>query len=328
MTTCTFRSPLAPRLQAFLELRSALRRNGASDYKILRYLDRYLMGALKPGQTITREIAEEWIKSMEHLSIGTRINRISLLRQLCRYLSHFDPQTCLIQRHFTAHRTRPAPHIYSRQEVQALMAAARRIGPRRSLRPATISTLIGLLYATGLRIGEALKLRLTDVDLKRRVLVIRQTKFRKSRYVPISVSTAKALATYLQQRSAAGFSTAPSAPVFVNPHGFAYGPERICCIFLEIARKIGLRAPKGQRGPRLHDFRHTFAVHRLAAWYRRGAQLSAKLPLLSTYLGHTTVTATEVYLSATAELLEEAGKRFRQHFAPAPLMRREAAHGK
>lgn len=327
MTPCLFRSPLAFRLQAFLEMRRALGRNVVSDQKILTALDRFLMGALKPGQTITREIAERWIKSLAPLSVGTRINRISLLRQFCRYLGHFDPRTCLIHRSFLPHRTRPAPHIYTRQDVRAIMAAAKQIGPPGSLRPAVLSTLIGLLYATGLRIGEALKVTLADVDLRRRVLVIRQMKFRKSRYVSLSPSTAGALTTFLRQRRAAGFSMTSTAPVFVNPQGRAYGPARMGSLFLEIVRHTGLRGPVGERGPRLHDFRHTFAVQRLAAWYRQGALLPAKLPLLATYLGHTTVTCTEVYLQATAELLEEAGKRFHHHCAIPPL-RREATYVK
>ncbi len=325
MTICLFRSPLASRLQAFLDMRKALGRKGTADYKILTYLDRFMMGTLKPGETITRKITENWIKNMEHLSVGTRINRISVLRQFCCYLSYFDGRTCLIHRSALPRRTRPAPYIYTHREIRSILAAAKRIGPAGSFRPVVVSTLIGLLYATGLRVGEALKLTLGDVDIKRQVLVIRQTKFRKSRYVPFSPSTAKILSNFLRQRQAAGFSTASTTPVFVNPEGRAYGRDRICGLFLEIVRAIGLRGPTGERGPRLHDLRHTFAVQRLLTWYREGANLSAKLPLLTTYLGHTTVSCTEVYLQATAELLEEAGKRFYNHCA-IPQHKKEATH--
>lgn len=206
------------------------------------------------------------------------------------------------------------------------MVAAGEIGPAGSLRPAVITTLIGLLYASGLRIGEALKLTLADVDLRRRLLIVRETKFRKTRYVPLSGSTAQHMADYLRKRKSKGFSQDPSAGVFVNRAGRAYGEAAVYTIFLEILRRIGLRGPKGQRGPRLHDFRHTFAVNRLLAWYRQGDNISAKLPLLSTYLGHTTVTCTEVYLHATAELLESVGKRFHDHFAIPPLSQKEIHH--
>jgi integrase/recombinase XerD len=329
MATCIFRSPLAFWLEAFLDLRRTLGRKEDRDRKILTYLDRFLMSELKPGETITPRIVEGWTKSMEHLSVGTRINRISLLRQFCFYLSHFDSRTCIVHPSFLPRRTQVAPYIYSRQEVCSIMAAAKQIGPAGSLRPAVISTLVGLLSATGLRIGEALKLTLTDVDLRRQVLTIRETKFKKSRYVPLSPSTARHLAVFLRQREKAGFSTASTAPVFVNPKGRAYGPPRITCIFLEIVRGIGLRGPKGERGPRLHDFRHTFAVNRLVAWYRQEENLSAKLPLLTTYLGHTSITCTEVYLQATAELLEKTSKRFHRRFAIPPLIsRKEVYHAK
>ena len=325
MRTALFRSPLAPRLQAFCELRRALGRDAYADYKILRYLDRYLMEVLRPDQPLTREIVEGWITSMAHLSVGTRVNRLALLRQFCRYLSHFDARTCLVSRQSLPHRTRHAPYIFTRSQVQTIMARARRIGPSGCLRPMVLSTLIGVLAATGLRIGEALKLTLADVDLTRRMLLIRQTKFHKSRQVPIAASTVRALSVFLGQRQAAGGSTVPTAPVFANPAGQAYSKERICSLFLEILRTSGLRGPVGTRGPRLHDFRHSFAVQRLVTWYRQGAPLAAKLPLLSTYLGHTTLTGTEVYLQATAELLEEAGQRFHRHCAFLSL-RREALH--
>jgi integrase/recombinase XerD len=322
MATCLFRSPLAFRLQCFLEARKQAGQRAIASQKILLYLDRFLVGELQPGDTITREVAERWIKSLESLSSGTRINRISMLRQFCLYLAHFDPRTCLVHRSFLPHRTRPAPYIYTRAEVRQIMAAARRMGPRGSLRPAVVATLVGLLYTTGLRIGEALRLNLADVDLKRRVLLVRETKFKKTRHVPLSASAVARLQAYLRQRRKAGLSTSDDAPLFVNRRGKAFGQVAFTTVFLEIIRKIGLRGPKGQAGSRVHDFRHTFAVSRLLAWYREGANLSAKLPLLSTYLGHSTVTCTEVYLHATAELLERVGRRFRAHFAVPPLSRK------
>jgi site-specific recombinase XerD len=198
------------------------------------------------------------------------------------------------------------------------MSAARKLGPAGSLRPLVASHLIGLLYSTGLRIGEALNLTLQDVDLKRHVIEVREGKFKKSRYVPISSSTAKHLATYLRRRRTAGFSNAPTAYVFLNIIGTRHGHPGFVTLFLEILRTLGLRGPKGQAGPRIHDLRHTFAVHRLLAWYRQGSDLATKLPLLSSYLGHSTITGTEVYLHATAQLLQSAGQRFHAYFAGHP----------
>ena len=325
MATCLFRSPLAPRLQAFWESHYARRQQGRSSQKILLVLDRFLTGELRPGQTITRPVMERWNESMAHLSPNTRINRLCVLRRFCRYLSYFAPDTYLVPHSSSPRRTRPAPHVYSRQDVRRIMAAARQLGPPGSLRPVVVANVIGLLYATGLRIGEALNLNLRDLDLKRRVLEVREGKFRKSRYVPLSASAGRQLKKYLRQRQAAGFSTAAAAPVFLNLLGAHHGHPGFVTLFLELLRSLGLRGPKGQRGPRLHDLRHTFAVHRLLAWYRQGANLAAKLPLLSTYLGHSTLTGTEIYLQATAQLLEHVGQRFHAHCA-IPLASRAKSH--
>src|SRR5947207_1745071 len=118
MATCLFRSPLAFRLQCFLEARKKAGQRGIASQKILIYLDRFLAGELQPGQTITREVADRWIKSLESLSIGTRINRISVLRQFCLYLAHFDPRTCIVHRTFLPRRTRLVPPTYTRKEVR------------------------------------------------------------------------------------------------------------------------------------------------------------------------------------------------------------------
>ncbi|MBI5767827.1 MAG: tyrosine-type recombinase/integrase [Verrucomicrobia bacterium] len=313
MATCSFRSPLAFRLQCFLEARPAAKR--PPTFKILCCLDRFLMGAVKPGDTITRQAAEGWFKSMEHLAPGTRINRMSVLRQFCRYLSHFDPRTCIVHRMFLPRRNRPMPHIYTRQEVCRIMTAGKAVRSRDALRPAVFATIVGFLYATGLRVGEAVKLNLADVELKRALILIRQTKFQKTRYVPLAPSTVEHLAFYLRQRRNAGFSQEPTAPFFPAASGGRYHVPTFTTTFLQILRRLGLRGPSGQRGPRIHDLRHSFAVSRLLAWHRAGDNLFAKLPTLSTYLGHSTVTGTEVYLHATVELMESTGQRFHDHFA-------------
>jgi integrase len=322
MATCLFRSPLAPRLQAFVETRRAGNGvRGQSSEKILLYLDRFLMGEIKSGQPLTRQVVEHWNESMAHLNPNTRRNRLLVLRQFCLYLSHFDPRTCILYRSYLPRRSRPAPYIYTREDVNKIMAAARKLGPPGSLRPVVVSTLIGLLYATGVRIGEALNLTLRDINLKRRLIEVREGKFGKSRYVPLSPSTTSHMRAYLERRRRADFSTAPTAYVFLNVIGTRHGHPGFATVFLEILRSIGLRGPKGQPGPRIHDLRHTFAVNRLLAWYRQGVNLGSKLPLLSTYLGHTTVSGTEVYLHATAELLESAGRRFHARFAVPPVKR-------
>ncbi len=317
MTIYPFQSPLAPRMQAFMEMRRALGRKAVADRKILRYIDRFLIGVLQPGEPITREIFHQWLNSIESLSPATRITRVGIFRQFCRYLSYFDRRTHLIPYGFLPKRIRPIPYIYTDQQIRAAMAAARRIEPKGSLRPIVISTLIGLLYSTGLRVSEALKLTLGDIDLKRRFLLIRRTKFKKSRCVPISISTAKFLRYFLEQRQHSGFPTDKAAWVFINSHKSAhegpYGYYGFYRPFRKIIQKQKIRELNKKQGPRIHDLRHSFAVHRLEKWYREGAVLSSKLPLLSTYLGHSSPVDTEVYLQATPQLLAEANRRFHNH---------------
>lgn len=315
MATCIFRSPLGFRLQAFWETHRAVGNKSPHCLKILRRLDEFLFSELKPGETITRELAERWFKTMAGLSPGTRINRMGVLRRVCLYLSHFDPRTCIVHRAWQPRRNRPTAYIYSRDEVRRIMAAAETLPDRDGLRRLVFSTLVGLLYATGLRIGEALTLRLGNVDFKRRLLHVQETKFRKSRYVPFSVSVAAQLSHYLRRRREAGYSQAKESHFFVSPSGRLHHPVTFVTTFLAVLRHLRLRGPAPQRGPRVHDLRHSFAVSRLLAWHRSGANLYAKLPTLSTYLGHVTVTGTELYLHATAELLESTGQRFHDHFA-------------
>lgn len=320
-----FRSALASRLLAFWLTRRAAGLRSDATLKLLQCLDRFLVDELKPGDAITQEVAQRWFQSTEHLSPGTRVHRIAVLRQFCVYLGHFDPRTCVVHRAFFPRCHRPMPHIYSRREIGQMMAAARKIGPAGSLRPAVVYTLIGLLFSTGLRIGEALKLTLEDIDLPRRLLHVHQTKFNKSRAVPLSPSTARHLAAYLRQRQRAGLPISPLSPAFVSSHGTKLPHATFATAFLAIIRQLGIRGSPGQRGARIHDCRHTFSVNRLCAWYRSGAKLLAKLPALSTYLGHSTVSSTQVYLHSTAELLESTGQRFHAHFAVPPTQRKKHA---
>jgi integrase/recombinase XerD len=323
MATRLFRSSLAPMLEGFLETRCIGKRSRSSE-KILLYLDQFLAAELKPGRPLDRKIVERYVDKMKNLSAGTRVNRIGILRQFCHYLSHFDPRTCVMHTIYVPRRNRPAPYIYSDVEIKRIMAAARKLGPHGSLRPLMVATLIGTLYSTGLRVGEALNLTLRDVDVGKRVIEVRKGKFGKSRYVPLSPSTARQIESYLGSRRKAGFSTASDSPVFLSMTGAKHGHPRFAEVFLEILRDLGLRGPRGERGPRIHDLRHTFAVSRLLAWHRQGVNLGAKMPLLSTYLGHSTVTGTEVYLQATAQLLESTGRKFYSHCAiPAQKVRYE-----
>lgn len=310
MATIIFRSKIAEHIKSFIELRKASGRQGNYDVGMMRQFDQFIMGKLKPGQPLTKDLLERYIQDIAHLNPGTRMNRLSVIRQFCIHLRYFDDRTYIIPWKLLSRRPRFLPYIFTPEEITAIMAAAKRIGPAKSIRPIAIYTFVGLLASTGLRISEALKLTLADVDIRNGLLIVNKTKFQKSRNVPLSKSTTHQLAAYLKKRKKAGFSMLDDSPLFVNLQGNRYSLTAIRTIIKSIMGKLGIFGQKGKNTPRIHDFRHTFAVSRLLEWYRHGDNLMAKLPLLSTYLGHSTVTSTEVYLHSTSELMEQVHERF------------------
>ena len=209
------------------------------------------------------------------------------------------------------------PCIYSQDELQRLLDATSILEDSRSpLQHTTFRTLLLVLYGAGLRPSEGLRLRCCDVDLDERVLAIWDTKFFKSRLVPIGVALAVALGTYRKAREALPMPAGTRSAFFASRTGGGITLSRLEKVFVRLREHAGVRNPPGARWqPRLHDIRHAFAVHRLVAWYREGADVQACLPLLSTYLGHVNVSGTQAYLTMTPELLAEASKRFERYAA-------------
>lgn len=207
------------------------------------------------------------------------------------------------------------PYIYSHEELRRLLEPiGQEKSYRRLLEPETLRTMILLLYGAGLRAGEALRLRPCDVNFQEQVLFIWDTKFFKSRLLPIGKSLAAALTHYAQEHQLAHqpdehfFTTRTRKPVRLG---------LLEAAFVRLRERAGIRRPPTDRWqPRLHDLRATFAVHRLIAWYREGADLHARLPLLSTYLGHVNISGTQAYLPMTHELLAEASHRFERYAQP------------
>jgi integrase len=184
--------------------------------------------------------------------------------------------------------------------------------PNRSLRPHTYSTLIALLWVSGLRIREALKLNLEDVDRDNAVLHIRESKFFKSRLVPLTLSSAAALETYRRLRAEHGHDQRPGAPFFINECARRCSHSMVGITFRDLVRQLGIRTVQG-RDPRLHDFRHSFATRYLNEAYQKGKDPNASLPLLATYLGHVNISHTQVYLHPASVLLANAGQKFFDH---------------
>jgi len=200
------------------------------------------------------------------------------------------------------------PYIYSQTELCRLFQAARKQHGRRTcLTPTTLHAVLLTLYGAGLRLQEAINLNQDDVDLVNPVLMVRRTKFGKTRLVPVGPGLTQILAAYCSEVKSRGAGT----PFFATRIGTRLKPDRIqhhfrrLCVWNSIQRTDG-----GRYQPRLHDLRHSFAVHRLTSWYQQGADVQRLLPRLSTYLGHVELADTQVYLTMTPDLLHEAGKRF------------------
>jgi len=209
------------------------------------------------------------------------------------------------------------PYIYSREELRGLLDATAILDdPRAPLQAQTFRTLLLLLYGAGLRAGEALRLQDGDVDLHSGVLAIRNSKFFKSRQVVIGADLCAALETYHRKRRVPSHRDGAQSAFFVSRTGHAISLNRLETVFARLRAHAEIRRPATDRWqPRLHDLRHTFAVHRLVSWYREGADVQACLPLLATYLGHRNISGTQTYLSMTPALLGEASKRFERYAA-------------
>jgi integrase/recombinase XerD len=210
------------------------------------------------------------------------------------------------------------PYIFSMEELRRLFKAAGELEtPRMALQGSTLRTLLLLLYGAGLRIGEALALTLADVDLTTSLLTIRQSKFYKTRLVPIGPRLTAVLTAYANERRRQDHSNDPTSPFFVTRTGniVSRGMAERAMVRLrniaDISREDGARYQ-----PRLHELRHAMAVHRLVAWYREGADAQRLLPQLATYLGHVNVAATQRYLTMTPELLRQASRRFECYAKP------------
>ncbi|MEE9253905.1 MAG: tyrosine-type recombinase/integrase [Pseudomonadales bacterium] len=310
-------SDVHEQLEQYLALRRAL---GFQIRTEQRLLTEFVSSLTAEGLAvpIRAQTAVEWaFRSARHCQPAARSHRLGVARGFLRYLRAVFPDTEVPGTHLLASTTRPAPHIYTDTEIGLLIEGTKTLRSRGGLRPRTMVTLIGLLISTGLRAGEAIRLRLADVDLSvdPPLLNIQQTKFRKSRLVPLHPSTARALRKYSKHRRRV-CDDGLCDRFFVSDKGKPLPYRTVSCSFVALTRRVGIRGPVGERGPSLHHLRHTFAVNRLIAWYRDSQDVNARIPELSVYLGHARPQNTYWYLSATAELLELAAQRFEVRALP------------
>ena len=245
------------------------------------------------------------------VSAQTSNDRCSTLKGLYRFaMARNITAACPLPVRMSRVTVRLTPYVYTEEELLRLTHAVGHLPPGR-LQSHTMQTLLLALYGAGLRIGEALRLVMSDVDLVNRVLNIRLSKFYKDRLVPIGSDLALVLERYIAARRCLGHSEDKDAPFFVSDTGARLSIQLAEQVFNRL-RKIAEvhRQDGGRYQPRLHDLRHSFAVHRLVGWYRTGADVNLMLPKLSTYLGHLTMSHTQTYLTMTPELLQQASLRF------------------
>lgn len=282
----------------------AMRVEGAELLRFARYA-----GSIGHRGPITTDLAVRWARLPKDADPLYWARRLDIVRRFAKHRVLFDAATEVPpDRMLGPSYRRRSPHIYSKAEIAALLRAAAGLGPAGALRPHTYVTLFGLLASTGLRISEAVRLTREDADLDAGVLTIRETKFHKSRLVPLHPTTTAALRRYAARRDHQ-HSLVRLPAFFLTERGTSLKDTRVRMTFTALRESLGW---VGLGGPprRIHDIRHTFAVTRLLRWYQEGADIDRRIAALSTYLGHVKVTDTYWYLTAVPELLAVASARY------------------
>jgi integrase len=306
-------SRLGPQIAAYLALKQALGRRFETETAVLVHLDRFLVE--KRRCTLTAEVFAAWSLTLSHLTPSVRRNRMRIVRNFCLYRRRARPD-CFVPdpSAFPAHHLARRPHIFSEEQIAGLLRIATSLPSASTslLRAAVFRIAIVLLYTAGLRRGELARLILSDYDAREQTLLVRKSKFHKSRLVALSSSTVGEMERYLRARRCLPHSI--DAPLLVSNHGGikAYTAEGLADVIRSLFRTAEIRTSDG-RFPRVHDLRHTYAVHTLLRWYRAGVDVQAKLPALATAMGHVSIASTAYYLALLEPVADAASVRFARH---------------
>lgn len=298
-------STLTVELDRYLGLRRQMGFKLARAEKLLRQFVAYCEEA--GTDAVTAEVALGWATLPPGASTSWVSLRLTVVRGFSVHLGLIDERHQVVPTSLVPGRSqRATPYLYAEEEVVAMMAAAASLGS--PMRQASYAAIVGLLWATGMRVGEAFSLDVADVDLASGVCTVRGAKFGKSRELPVHETTSEALAAYL--RRSRQLCPEPASPAFfLSASGNRIRYDNFHLAFKTLVRRAGLTARSPRCRPRPHDLRHSFAVRTLVGWYRDGADVEAMLPRLSTYLGHVHPANTYWYLSAAPELLGLAAER-------------------
>lgn len=302
--------PLDSAIEQYVANRHALGRRFLIEERTLLHLRRFLARA--GAHELTESLFDQWRFRSHRLSNSTHVREEGIVSRFCRYRRRTDPRVFLPDP-YSLTRLKPyaPPMILTRAQVARLLAlcAARPYIPSYALPQAVMRIAIVLLYTAGLRRGELVRLTLADVDARAGVLWIRDSKFRKSRWIPLSRGATRELRRFLRTRRRAGLDPSPQAPLLMSLRGRGYEGCVFGTRFAAICARAGVRSEVG-RCPRVHDMRHTFAVHALLRCYEAGGDAQAMLPRLALYMGHVSIASTAYYLRLMPAVLERASRRF------------------
>ena len=315
-----FHSFLAPHLEAYLRFKIALGFTSLAKKSDAGDLDYFvLFFGIGSIEQLDEGALSRWIHADPKRNFKTRNNKISFARGFFQYLVRIDAARTNPAERISYLKTKPyQPHIYPLKEIQSILEESERQqsrAPKNPLLDCTLRTMFLLIYACGLRLSEALNLRICDVDFEENALSLWRTKFHKERLVPFSTAIAEELRTYLAKRQRLYPPMTNEAPFFCHGNRH-YAKNTIEHHFAAILIRCGIaKVGQGRGRPRIHDLRHTFALHRLYKWYQEGQDVLNKLPWLSTYMGHVNIQSTQVYLTIAMSLLREGDRRFQGTFA-------------
>jgi len=307
-----WRGPLGELMQKHLALRAAIGRVGRADESCLFGLNQFLWQKYPKLRTLSRVVILEYLKSKKNLSLAGRRNAVIHIRQFCRFLTGRGIKCYIPDRTLTPkYEYRPRYCPINEDNVRTFMTEARRVRANRPFIGETYAVMLALLWCTGMRRREIVRLTHADVDLRQGVLMVRQTKFFKDRMIPLGASVVRALESYRRLKEERGNKVSQKSCFFLTEAGTPMPGHSLSTTFNRIVRRLELKNADGRRAA-LHDFRHNFATQTMARFSREPEKFPAtpSMARLATYLGHTSIFHTQYYLHPDFNLMQEASAKF------------------